>query len=415
MYTHYVLLLVMCILIIILLYHNIKPTQHQPMLLESFQDAKQDDKEDTEQDAEQETKQDAEHKPMSKRSAYTVTGLLKTMGKISNLDSAIGLLHKVDGVRASLTPFLNMMDPKPTDDHEVVTVLWSGGVASTFRICELLFVYKKTVRPLYMEQTDLDERQSYTQERSTVKALHQYIQDTRKDVDNRLLPVEMYESPLRDTKNNAEIRKHLSFIFNVPPEHIDNYYLYLIKLRGLQNKPHTELSSKAIELVLPEDGPHEGLRKAVERWGTRFIRKTKKNPANHNTPQIKQYECTFVVTEPRQNQHGNSTWTIEQQQQQRFAQLFDHIHFILPCQPVIYRPFIIDKYKLNPIMKRAWSCRQPVLTTHQKIIQQNKINKRNLLHRSYPIGYCNMCVSCQQRHKDGIERIPPNLFNKNKK
>lgn len=394
--------------------------EHVYLIHETFQDADTTSEDTTSEDtlSEDTLSEDTTSKTkatkdtkalLSKRTTHTISGLLKSMHKMSNLDSAISLVHKMDNVRASLSPIFLSLDPKTTDDNEVVTVLWTGGVASTFRICELLFVYKRTVRPLYMEQTDMDDRESYAQERVIVKALHKYMLDTRKkDIKHTLLSIEMYESPIRDTPNTTEIRKRLSFIFNMPPTSIDNFYIYLIKLRAQQDKPHTELSTKSIELVLPEDGPHDILRNAVEQWGTRFVRLTRKNPPNPNTPQMKMLECTFIVSEPPGK---DAELTNDQQRQKQFAQFFNHIHFILPCQDVFYIPYIIDTYKLKDIMQRTWSCRKPVSTTHQIIIQQNKIKHHNLLHASLPIGSCNSCVSCRLRQKDGLERIPPNLFN----
>lgn len=410
MYLQYVLICVICVLCIIQ-FSCIEYGSYEHR--ETFKNA--DSSADIPQDAT--SKGDATtnknktmtKKPLSQKTSQTIFGLFKSMQKMSNFDSAVKMMHQLDDIRASLTPVLYTFDPKTTDDNEVITVMWTGGVASTFRICELLFVYKRYVRPLYMEQTNMDSRQSYHQERSTVKALHTFILDThQKDIENRLLPTALYESPLHNTPNTNEIRKHLSFIFNVSPMQIDNFYIYVIKLRAQQDTSHTELSKKAIELVLPKDGPHTLLRNAVEKWGSHFVRFTKKNPPDANTPQLRMLKCTLIVTEPRGKDGGELS--IDQQRHKQFAQFFNHIHFILPCQQPFYRPSVIDKYKLSPIMRRTWSCRQPVHTKHQTIIQRNKVKKNVLLHSSFPIGNCNLCMSCRQRHKDGIERIPPNLF-----
>ena len=414
MYLQYVLI---CVMGVLLLLAHLKPVDvvHPPeqhALYESFVNADRDSRPDTPHVV----KPDETTVPStttSKPEEHSLVRMVTKIKRLANFDSATQLLAELDGIRASFMPAIYSFDPKDTDDREVVSVLWSGGVASTFRICELLFIYKRHVRPVYLEQTDLDERQSYTQERHSVKALHTYICDTLPpDATGRLLPTQIYESPIRQTPNNTEIRKRLAFIFDTHPHNIDNFYLYLVKLRGQQEQSFTELSKKPIELVLPEGGPHHLLRNAVETWGARFVRLTKKNVPDTRTPQLQMLQCTFIVP-PIADE--DTDLHIDQRKQKEFANFFSHIHFVLPCQDALYQHRMIDTYALKPILKRAWTCRHPVQTPHQSIIQKNKIKRNVFLHTSFPLGYCDECVSCQLRHKDGIERLAPNLFKTRKK
>lgn len=348
-------------------------------------------------------------KPMSERTAHTMTGMLKTMSKMTPLDTGIRTLNKLQSVYSGLVPIMHAFVPKHTDNHDIQPVLWSGGVASTFRICELMFVYNINVRPVYMSQPDIDTRSSSTQERITVKALHQYILDNyKKQTTQRLMSVETCDIPLHNTPHNQDIRKHLSFVFNVSDADITNFYVYLVKLRALQDTAHTELSKSPIEIVLPDGGPHYLLREAVDQWGTPFVHTPSVDePTDEDKRQIHAFTCVKIVSEPSGEDH---TLTIDQRRRKHFALWFNHLHFVVPCRNRFYMPHILDTYDLTPIIQRAWSCRHPVLTPYQKVVQKNKIKRNILLHSSFPTGYCQRCESCLQRQEDGITRAPERVL-----
>ena len=333
-------------------------------------------------------------------------GQLKNM---PNLKTAQKTLHHAQDLQLQLEPIYYTLVPKATDNDNTVNLLWSGGVASTYRLCKLLFVHKRTVRPIYLAQKGLDRRRSAYQERLTVREMHKYIIEHYPSTKDRLLPIEMYESPVNRNTTNHKTIDTLAHIFRTRPHSIAPFYVALVNIQEQMNKPHTELSKRPIEIVLPSNGPHQMLRSAVERWGTRATFDEPEMPlaewfgdASDDTSSVQDEraiaKCMYVVLPPA------TVDTPEQQRHSAFVQLYRHLRFVLPCEPPPVVHSIAKKHGFMPVLQRTWTCREPVFTPRQQ--HQNKANTNTILKMpAVPVGACKHCVSCRQRAWDGIERV----------
>jgi hypothetical protein len=333
-------------------------------------------------------------------------GQLKNMPNIKSVQKT---LHHAQNLQLQLEPIYYSLIPKATDDDTVVNLLWSGGVASTYRLCKLLLVHKRTVRPIYLAQKGLDRRRSAYQERLTVRELHKYIVEHHPSTKDRLLPIEVYESPVTRNATNRQTIEALAHLFQTRPYSIAPFYTALANLHHQMNKSHTELSTRPFEIVLPSNGPHQMLRSAVERWGTRPVFDKPDKPlaewfgdADEDQAGVQDEraiaKCMYVVLPPA------TVDAPEQQRQAVFAQLFRHLRFVLPCEPPPVVHSTAKKYRFLQVLQRTWTCREPVFTPRQQ--HQNKANANTILKMpTVPVGACKKCVSCRQREWDGIERV----------
>lgn len=311
-----------------------------------------------------------------------------------------------DRLQQQIEPIYYTFAPKATDDATTVSLLWSGGVASTYRLCQLLFVYKRTVRPIFMAQQGLDARASSYQERMTVRKLHQYIHTHYPSTKESLLPLHMYETFLRKNTKNRQTLEVLASVFLTQPHHVAPFYLALANIHTQFHKPHTELSTRPVEIVLPVNGPHQILRDVVEQWGTReqFAAPEKSlaewfGEAKNTTPPDERAisHCTYVVHAPA------TVKSREQQRQFVFAKLFGHVRFVLPCDspPVMHKT--ARKHRFQKVLRRAWTCREPVKKSARQQFQNAPSKTTNMLQLpSVAMKPCGHCVSCRQRALDGI-------------
>ena len=321
-------------------------------------------------------------------------GPLQNLSSLPNLDKAQQSFHSAQHLQHHIEPIYYSLMPKDTDDDATVNLLWSGGVASTYRLCKLLFVYKRKVRPIFFAQHGLDKRRSAYQERLTVRELHKYIHEHHPSTKNTLLPLHMYNAPTLKTQANRKIIEELARVFRTQPHHIAPFYLALVNIRQEQERPHTELSSRPIEFLLPHNGPHQMLRNAVEEWGTQVpFDAPDKSPDGREIG-----KCAHVVDAPA------STKTYEQKRHASFASLFGHLRFVLPCDSPLTMHHIAKQHQFMQVLQRTWSCREPVLTEKQQNEDKQKAN-RLIQMPTMPVGACGHCVSCQQREWDGVTRL----------
>ena len=330
--------------------------------------------------------------------------------KMPNLKQAQATLHNAQNLQHQLEPIYYSLVPKPTDDDATVNLLWSGGVASTYRLCKLLFVYKRKVRPVFFAQQGLDKRKSSYQERLTVRELHKYIHEHYPSTKTTLLPLFMYDTRIIKTQTNQKTIEALASVFQTQPYRIAPFYLALMNIRKELQRPHTELSSRPLEITLPHNGPHQMLRNAVEKWGTRISFGAHVNPEKPLSTWFGEAEdvappderaigkCMYVVTTPA------TMDTHEQQRHASFASLFGHLRFVLPCDspPTIHHT--AKKHDFMKVLQRTWSCREPVLTGKQQYEEKQKTN-RLIQMPTVPVGACGHCVSCLQRAWDGVARV----------
>lgn len=336
---------------------------------------------------------------------FDMSTMVKGLQKMPTVKSSMHTVRHVDALRVNLEPMLYLMNPKPTDRPDVVGVLWSGGLASTFRICELILVHKRVVRPIYMAQAGLDYRKCSVHERVTVRELSKYMRTTRpKQMAGGLLDTELYEDSAVAAKSaddsNKQIREHLAFVFDVPLHRVALFYVALVQLRGARNANHTNLSTRHIEIVLPQDGPHHYLRHAVDKWGTATAA-TAATESNisaclHTVSAPPPPTTTTTATEPDPT---------DRRRHEQFAKLFGHIRFLLPCRTPSQTRALARKHAFEAILTRTWSCREPVYTKDQKAATAAQKRRNNVLHSSQPMGICGKCESCTQRLADGFARV----------
>jgi hypothetical protein len=340
---------------------------------------------------------------------FDMSTMVKGLQKMPTVTSSMRTVRQVDALRVNLEPMLYLMNPKPTDRPDVVGVLWSGGLASTFRICELILVHKRVVRPIYMAQAGLDYRKCSVHERVTVRELSKYMRTTRpKQMASGLLDTELYEDSVVATKSaatadNKQIREHLAFVFDVPLHRVAPFYVALVQLRGARNANHTHLSTRHIEIVLPQDGPHHYLRHAVDKWGSAVVATataTATAESNIST-------CLHTVSAPPATATTTTTEPdpTDRRRHEQFAKLFGHIRFLLPCRTPSQTRALARKHAFEAILTRTWSCREPVYTKDQQAATAAQKRRNNVLHSSQPMGVCGKCESCTQRLADGFARV----------
>lgn len=327
-----------------------------------------------------------------------------------NVRAAQKQLIQAQGVQSQLEPVFYQLAPKPTDALETVNLLWSGGVASTYRLCKLLFVHQRTVRPVYFAQNGLDARKSTHHERLTVRQLHKHIHEHHPSMKKKLLPIEMFDTPLRRNEKNRVLVDTIAHIFKTKSHRIPPFYLALAAFREQMHKPHTNVSNRALEIVLPAKGPLQMLRTMVEKWGVRerfktpemslssWFGDTKEKPSPPNEKLLS--KCTHIVNAP---QAAN---TDDERRHTAFAKIFGHIRFVLPCDEPALMHHLAEKYTFQHILQRTWSCREPVMTKRQIYHKSQKDERNTLFSMSdVPTGQCGHCLSCRQRMWDGVKRI----------
>ena len=356
------------------------------------------------------TKRKPARSPLSTNKLQRQLAEMKKKMPNINVRTAEKQLHRAQDVQTQLMPVFYQLSPKPTDAMETVNLLWSGGVASTYRLCKLLFVHKRIVRPVYFAQNGLDSRKSTQHERLTVRELYKYIHTHHPSMKKQLLAVEMFDAPLRRNEKNRVLLDSLAFIFQTQPYRIAPFYLALATFRDQMHKPHTNVSNRPLEIVLPAKGPLLMLRKTIEKWGTRERFKTPEIPLSNWFGDSEQKpipsdenllsKCTYVV-KPLKNAHTN-----EHQRRNAFAKAFEHIRFILPCDNPFRMHHLAKKHSFLHILKRTWSCRAPVMTRQQLYHKQHQKNQNRLIPiPDVPTGQCGHCVSCRQRMWDGVRRV----------
>lgn len=120
-------------------------------------------------------------------------------------------------------------------NNQAVNILWTGGMDSTFRLAQLIFIYKKKVQPYYI----IDEDRFSTQHelRAMKKITKLCIQ---KDLENekRILPTIFYE--LKNIPSDKEIS--VSYKRLVKIENIGIQYDWLARFCKFQGIKNMELS-----------------------------------------------------------------------------------------------------------------------------------------------------------------------------
>lgn len=299
-------------------------------------------------------------------------------------------------------------DPMPSDKAHVVSLLWSGGLWSTFRLCELLLVQRRTVRPIFLSCDRLDTRQSFQQEQATIKALVDYLKQTYPQVvDKQLLQVQTIRCDQdkvggmnifrNHTTNQNTVRMWMTALELplTPTSSIPPFYIALARLTERQDVYDTFLRKGTIELVLSDHTPHKMLLAAVKKWGTRVSSSSSASSAS-KIP----FNCLYTVSPDARLPEDSPRNT--------FARAVAHLRFVRPCSttttkatpkatptktrrttstssPSMLSPPLLryaEQHGFSSVLTRTWSCRHPQHTQAQ-LAQMKQDTKTLTLPRYY--------------------------------
>jgi hypothetical protein len=271
-------------------------------------------------------------------------------------------------------------DPMPTDNaEEVTTVLWSGGVASTYRICDLVLVQKRIVRPVFLNAVHLDDRNSIQQERRTVRDLYSYLHEQHTDgTRDRLLHVQTITcdetaasggmNVVSLTPENQLLRKQIQHAFGMShPSQVTVFDMALAQLPAKCGVYDTFLSAAApFEFLLTCDTSHQHHLQAIRKWGVRATGAGRSVVAPISPPLF----CTYTAAPDHSTNIMNP--------QNTYAQLYSHVRFVVPCtfKELGARPSGVvplgeqmlkraHQHHFHEVLHRTWSCRRPVATKRE--------------------------------------------------
>lgn len=286
--------------------------------------------------------------------------------------------------------------PQKTDRDHTKYLLWSGGVSSTFVLCDRILRFGETVRPVHLSLANMDHRKSVAQERETVRAMESYLHsEFPTQMKSKLLPLIEYvhiesDAPPKGSENTLpktspeNVSKALGITIH---HHSMTFYVKLAALAcSLRSRKPYHPKSQII-VVLPKGGHYQSMRQCVESWGTashpndpsRFV--VKPNTSTSNTLMTTGDRNTFVAL------YKDVEWVLPDKSPEG-SYMRDHA---LEHQP----PF-------EHVLRRTWSCQNPIWTKEQQ--ERRKSNPLSMI-TTMPIGICNMCISCEQRMTDGLHRI----------
>ena len=308
-------------------------------------------------------------------------------------------------------PFAPKPPPKP-DPRGTVTLLWSGGVASTFELCDRLLRRGQTVRPVHLTGASLDTRESTQQERAPVEAMDGYL---RKHfpaaTKGRLLPAVQYlhvdhngegSDAQAKTKRPPTTRETVARALGVghAPHQVSTFYVVVAALaRSLPQRPPLNGRGRLV-VVLPKNGPHAFFRFAAEAWGV---------PVDPNDPSRVVVASTMGkglrnrTSSPQERVYGVRAETADRR---AFVSLYDRVEWVLPDRAPeggdVARRARAHQPPFEHVLRRAWSCRRPHLTQEQaKRREADRLATLTMV----PAGECKRCASCEQRKRDGLVRV----------
>lgn len=354
------------------------------------------------------------------------------------------------------------VQPMPTDDAaETVTLLWSGGTASTYRLCEHLR-RGRTVRPVFVKAmtpasaaaTGHNARAAQVQnaqETQTIRTLVRHLREEHPDLARRLLHVQTIRND-RDmlggidvigpthAETNATIRAQLQQLLDIMhPGHVPALYVTLARLRERQNVPDTFLASGHVEWVLTEGSSHDALCRVVRKEGVRVTPPWLDSlpvaeeedgartaapappPSRHVVYATRSHSHTDRPTDGPTDRSAPSAANL-------LHALFPHIHFVLrhPHDSTLLAIAARDE-GVADVVERAWSCSSPSLTdegARRLRLQQLTVPWRSAAQlrrgdmlgppttlrvptlESPPLAWqpCMQCRACRQRRKNDLPR-----------
>jgi hypothetical protein len=226
------------------------------------------------------------------------------------------------------------------DSPDIVPLCWTGGFASTFRLCHYLLVQNRRVRPVYIAVMNMDNRKSIYRELQTMEHIRTQIHTKFPQWKGMLLDTHMIVHMDVDPTIKQDVEKSIGK--GVPP-------LYAMLSQASQEmKP-----VRPLELIITHSTPMHALQTQVKA----FCRKSN--------------SCEYP---------GNSSINT------RFRSLFSKLVFVFleECFTSKEMHRIAHKYKFDEILDETWTCWFP-----KKESSQSK----------YATIPCGRCQQCLQRHE----------------
>lgn len=286
--------------------------------------------------------------------------------------------------------------PQTTDRDHTTYLLWSGGVSSTFVLCDRILRFGETVRPVHLSLANMDNRQSVSQEHETVRAMESYLHSEFPiQMKSKLLPIIEYVH----IESNTHTKGSKNTLPKTSPESVSKALgiaikhpcmTFYVKLAALacslrSRKPYHQNSQ--IIVVLPKYGHYQSMRRCVELWGT----------ASHP------HDPSRFVVKPNTPTSKNS---METGDRNTFVTLYKYVEWVLPdksSQGLNMKEHALNNHPpFEHVLRRTWSCQNPTWTKEQQ--ERRRLNPLSMI-TTMPIGTCNMCISCEQRMMDGLHRI----------
>jgi hypothetical protein len=229
------------------------------------------------------------------------------------------------------------------DDPDIVPVFWTGGIASTFRICYHLFVERRRVRPIYIAVSDADDRESIYLELETMIKIREKMEKQFPQWKEMLL--DTHSIGIGDPDSNT-VKTLKSLLGDNTPK------LYSM----LANVSEAMNPKRPVELVIPFQSPLQKFRTHVHQYCKRY------------------QKCEYP---------GNSS------RNHLFKKLFGKIVFILldECYTKEKIKEVAEKHNFEDILKLTWSCWYPKRASEEERLA------------TVP---CGKCTQCYQRKKYGF-------------
>ena len=341
-----------------------------------------------------------------------VLGKSPLHGKVNTLVDNVG---KAFDAQRKLTRVLHRKRPMDTDAPTVVTLLWSGGLGSTYRLCELLFVHRRTVRPVHLNIKGLDYRTTTDHERDAVRGLDAYLRKHHTAYTDgtraTLLPITMLTDMQPATVDDSDhrldtlrVRQQLRTFYK--SDHVTPFDVALVQLNDKCDACDTHLSARPIEVVLSAGGAHRRLYRIATTTGTSDRPPTKRKPLAEwfgDQPPDPSPDERRIRTTP--------TYTFPP---------YEHLRFVT-CPTAEVMRETANKYGFADVLSRTWSCSKPQWTPAQKqdlrsqrrytnVLTTNGIEKR--LDPNAPVRVprptqtCATCASCVLRGSQGWWQRP---------
>jgi len=237
-------------------------------------------------------------------------------------------------------------DMYPLDAADVVPLFWTGGLFSTYRLCDLVIRQKRRVRPIYIIPTGLDKRQTALNEIKSMKNIRRIIDNDFPILKNLLLDTYMLSiQPVHE-----EIRRQTDVIFGRSATRLYGAF---------SQASYILLPKHPIEWVLSEYTPQYRLR-------------------GHIVGIIPSKNKTKCIYEGKKSTNN------------LFAELYKHVIFILPsstCKKGLQmtKKNAIKYGFFNVLKKNTWTCWFP----------QKRIVKDGSPILTNPCGVCSQCIARQ--------------------